>query len=76
MVDRWAALRPRAASRAPVAGAWPDRPGHFLLNGGFKIGFGMAPLLAERMADLMLTGQTDLPASFSPQAALARSTPT
>ena len=76
VVDRWAALRPRAASRAPVAGAWPDRPGHFLLNGGFKIGFGMAPLLAERMADLMLTGQTDLPASFSPQAALARSTPT
>lgn len=75
VVDRWAALRPRAASRAPIAGAWPDRPGHFLLNGGFKIGFGMAPLLAERMADLMLTGQTDLPASFSPQAALAKSKP-
>ena len=23
-------------------GAWPDRPGHFIANGGFKIGFGMA----------------------------------
>ncbi len=75
VVDRWAALRPRAASRAPVAGAWPDRPGHFILNGGFKIGFGMAPLLAERMADLLLNGQTDLPASFSPRAALAKSKP-
>ena len=72
VVERWAGLRPRAASRAPVAGAWPDRPDHFILNGGFKIGFGMAPLLAERMADLILTGQASLPTSFSPAHALAK----
>lgn len=72
VVERWAGLRPRAASRAPIAGAWPDRPGHFVLNGGFKIGFGMAPLLAERVADLIITGQADLPPSFTPEAALAR----
>jgi glycine oxidase len=75
VIERWAALRPRAASRAPIAGHWPGRPGHFILNGGFKIGFGMAPLLAERMADLLLTGTADLPPSFSFEAALAKAGP-
>ena len=42
VVERWAALRPRAKSRAPILGPWPDRPGQFIANGGFKIGFGMA----------------------------------
>lgn len=75
VVERWAALRPRAASRAPVAGAWPGRPGHYILNGGFKIGFGMAPLLAERLADLVLTGRADLPQVFAPETALAGAKP-
>ncbi len=75
VIERWAALRPRAASRAPIIGLWPGRAGHFILNGGFKIGFGMAPLLAERIADLILTGEADLPASFSPQAALDKAKP-
>lgn len=75
LVERWAGLRPRTASRAPIAGHWPGRPGHFILNGGFKIGFGLAPLLAERMADLILTGQSALPASFHPEAALAKAKP-
>lgn len=72
VIERWAGLRPRAASRAPVAGAWPGRAGHYILNGGFKIGFGMAPLLAERLADLVLTGRADLPQGFSPEAALTK----
>lgn len=75
VIERWAGLRPRAASRAPVAGAWPDRPGHFILNGGFKIGFGIAPLLAERMADLILTGTAQIPEAFSPQTALTKAKP-
>ncbi|MGB1209371.1 MAG: NAD(P)/FAD-dependent oxidoreductase, partial [Paracoccaceae bacterium] len=40
---RWAGVRPRTRSRAPMLGPWPNRPGHFIANGGFKIGFGMAP---------------------------------
>ncbi|MGY6534334.1 MAG: NAD(P)/FAD-dependent oxidoreductase [Pararhodobacter sp.] len=54
---RWAGLRPRAPSRQPVLGAWPGRHGHFVLNGGFKTGFGMAPKLAQVTADLVLDGQ-------------------
>jgi glycine/D-amino acid oxidase-like deaminating enzyme len=51
---RWAGVRPRARSRAPLLGAWPGRPGHFVANGGFKIGLGMAPKVGQVMADLVL----------------------
>ncbi len=64
VIDRWAGLRPRAASRAPMLGAWPGRPGHFVANGGFKIGFGMAPKVAEVMADLLLAGRDAIPQGF------------
>jgi glycine oxidase len=64
IIGRWAALRPRAKSRAPVLGQWPDRPGHFIANGGFKIGFGMAPHIAEVMADLVLNRTDTIPDAF------------
>ncbi|MCU0828238.1 MAG: FAD-binding oxidoreductase [Tabrizicola sp.] len=64
VVARWAGVRPRAASRAPVLGAWPGRPGHFVANGGFKIGFGMAPGVAEVMAELVLEGRDWVPDGF------------
>ncbi|MGA0542027.1 NAD(P)/FAD-dependent oxidoreductase [Neotabrizicola sp. VNH66] len=70
VLERWAGLRPRAKSRGPLAGAWPGRPGHFVANGGFKIGFAMAPAVAEGLADLVLDGQESLPASFSVAALL------
>ena len=64
VVDRWAGLRPRAASRAPLLGPWPGRPGHFVANGGFKIGFGMAAKVAQTMADLVLDGRDTIPPGF------------
>lgn len=64
VVDRWAALRPRAKTRAPILGAWPDRAGHFVANGGFKIGFGMAPKVAKVMVDLVLDGRDAIPDGF------------
>ncbi|MDP5307093.1 NAD(P)/FAD-dependent oxidoreductase [Paracoccus spongiarum] len=64
VLDRWAGLRPRAQSRAPLLGAWPGRPGHFVANGGFKIGFGMAPAIAAVMIDLILTGRDRIPEGF------------
>lgn len=64
VVDRWAGVRPRARSRAPMLGAWPGRPGQFIANGGFKIGFGMAPKVAQVMADLILEGRDAIPAGF------------
>lgn len=64
VLKRWAGIRPRARSRAPLIGAWPNRPGHYIANGGFKIGFGMAPKIAEVMADLILDGQDTIPEAF------------
>ncbi|MZR15218.1 FAD-dependent oxidoreductase [Maritimibacter sp. DP07] len=68
VVERWAGLRPRARTRAPMLGAWPDRPGHYIANGGFKIGFGIAPMVGQVMADLVLEGRDDIPADFRPEA--------
>lgn len=64
VVDRWAGIRPRAASRAPLLGAWPGRPGHFVANGGFKIGFGIAPAAAQMIAALVLDGRDTIPPGF------------
>lgn len=64
VLERWAGLRPRSPSRAPMLGEWPGRPGHYVMNGGFKIGFGMAPRLAEVMADLLLDAQDTIPPGF------------
>jgi glycine oxidase len=64
VIARWAGVRPRARSRAPMLGPWPGRAGHFIANGGFKIGFGMAPKVAQVMADLILSGSDTIPQGF------------
>jgi glycine oxidase len=64
VVARWAGVRPRARTRAPILGAWPGRPGHFVANGGFKIGFGVAPGVATVMADFILGGKDGIPDGF------------
>lgn len=67
---RWAGVRPRARSRAPMLGPHPGRPGQFIANGGFKIGFGIAPKVAEVMADLVLDGHDTIPEAFRVEASL------
>ena len=49
------------ATPASLLGPWPGRPGHFIANGGFKIGFGVVPLVARVMADLVLEGRDRIP---------------
>ncbi|MDQ2094106.1 NAD(P)/FAD-dependent oxidoreductase [Rhodalgimonas zhirmunskyi] len=70
VLERWAGVRPRAKSRAPMLGAHPICAGQFIANGGFKIGFGMAPMVARVMADLVLDGQGAIPEGFRPEASL------
>lgn len=64
VIERWAGVRPRSKSRAPVLGMHPMRSGEYIANGGFKIGFGMAPKVGEVMADLMLDGRDTIPDDF------------
>ncbi|WP_370159379.1 NAD(P)/FAD-dependent oxidoreductase [Limimaricola soesokkakensis] len=70
VVERWAGVRPRARSRAPMLGPHPFRENAFIANGGFKIGFGLAPLVGEVLADLVLEGTDRIPESFRPEASL------
>lgn len=70
VIERWASLRPRARSRAPILGKWPGRAGVFIANGGFKIGFGMAPKIADIMADLVLDNRDTIPDDFRVEASL------
>lgn len=64
VLERWAGVRPRSRSRAPMLGPHPFRAGEFVANGGFKIGFGMAPKVGEVMADLVLDGVQSYPHDF------------
>ncbi len=70
VIERWAGLRPRARSRAPMLGAWPGKQDTYIANGGFKIGFGMAPKVAQVMADLVLEGRNTIPDDFRVDASL------
>jgi glycine oxidase len=70
VLDRWAGIRPRSRSRAPILGPWSGRTGHFIANGGFKIGFGMAPKVADMMADLLLERKDAIPEDFRLEASL------
>lgn len=70
VVERWAGVRPRARSRAPMLGAHPFRDNAFIANGGFKIGFGLAPLVGEVMADLVLEARDRIPEGFRPEVSL------
>ncbi len=65
VVERWAGLRPRANARGPVLGHWPDRQHHYIANGSFKIGFSIAPAVAQLMADLVLEGHNRIPSELS-----------
>ncbi len=70
VIERWAGVRPRSKSRAPMLGAHPLHPDQFIANGGFKIGFGMAPKVADVMADLVLEDRDMIPEEFKPEASL------
>lgn len=61
---RWAGIRPRGRFPDPVLGEIPGAPGVWLFSGGFKIGFGIAHLLAEQLADAMLGQPGALPERF------------
>lgn len=71
VISRWAGIRPRAFTRAPMLGRHPVNHDWFIANGGFKIGFGMAPKIGQVMADLVLDGIDHIPDDFLANASLA-----
>lgn len=71
VIERWAGLRPRAKSRAPMLGPHPVDRDRYVMNGGFKIGFGMAPKLATTLLDTIEGDDLSIiPPEFLPSASL------
>ena len=71
VLARWAGVRPRAFTRAPILGKHPVNPDWFIANGGFKIGFGMAPKIGQVMAALILDGVDLIPDDFRANASMS-----
>ena len=69
-INRWAGVRPRASTRAPMLGTHPVHPDWFIANGGFKIGFGMAPKIGHVMANLILDGVDEISDDFRASASM------
>ena len=74
IIEKWAHDRPRSVTRAPILGAHPIQKNTFIANGGFKIGLGMAPKIAQVMADLILDGVDGIPYKFSFENVVAEAT--
>ncbi len=73
VLEKWAGVRPRSNTMAPMLGKYPGKDGQFIVNGGFKTGFGMAPKIGAAMADLVLEGDsTAIPDTFAVKAVFAR----
>ncbi len=72
VIERWAGVRPRADTRQPVLGPLPERPGHFIANGAFKIGFGLAVGVGRLMADLVVEGRDEIAPPFRVETAMNR----
>lgn len=67
IIKRWAGVRPRSFTRAPLLGRHPLFPEQFIANGGFKIGLGIAPKVGQVMADLVIDGVDKIPNQFQPE---------
>ncbi|MFC4315404.1 NAD(P)/FAD-dependent oxidoreductase [Rhizobium alvei] len=66
VVERWAGIRPKAIGRDPMIGPVPGHSNIHAMTGGFKISFGVAHRLAERVIDSLCgRGLGDLPESFT-----------
>lgn len=64
VLERWAGLRPRLASRGPLAGE--IAPGLLVATGGFKIGLALAPVIGEAVAAVLSGEPNPLAPEFRP----------
>ena len=64
--ETWSGIRPRVKGRSPLLGPHPSKDNIFIANGGFKIGLGLAPKIAEVTAEFILNKQNMIPKRFTP----------
>ena len=61
IVEAWAGLRPISADSRPVVGPDPELEGLFYATGQGRNGILFAPLVGRAVAELVLTGSTEVP---------------
>ena len=62
---RWAGLRPRGPRPEPMLGRLPGTETLYLAAGAFRTGFGMAPLVGEILAAMLVGEEQAMPPGFS-----------
>ncbi|MEY9873000.1 glycine oxidase [Streptacidiphilus sp. MAP12-33] len=67
VVDARVGLRPDTPDHLPIMGRVPGRPGAYVSTGHYRHGVLLAPVTADLMADLLVTGDDAIPAAFTPQ---------
>ena len=60
VVETWAGLRPASPDKRPYLGATPLE-GYYVAAGHYRNGILLTPITARAIADLVLTGRTDIP---------------
>jgi glycine oxidase len=70
--ERWAGLRPRAVGRRPMAGPIAGTPGLWTATGGFKIGFALAHVIAQALAQELSGTRAPMLDAFLPDAHVAQ----
>lgn len=65
VIKRWAGLRPKARRRYPMLGPIPSLNGVYSAMGAYTIGFGIAHLVGEVLADFAGGSSFELPKNFT-----------
>jgi glycine oxidase len=71
VIERWAGIRPRARSRAPILGHPPAGPGSSSPMAASRSASAWRRLVARLMADLVVDGIDRIPPEFRPEASLS-----
>ncbi|RKE17917.1 glycine oxidase ThiO [Streptomyces sp. TLI_171] len=66
VVETRVGLRPDTPDHLPVMGRVPGRPHTYAATGHYRHGVLLAPVTADLLADLVVTGTDGIPAAFAP----------
>ncbi len=72
IVERWAGVRPRSATRSPLVGPLPGAERLILATGGYKITLAIAHMMGKAAVEYASGGVPMLPAGFDPATCLKR----
>ena len=64
IIEKWTHIRPKATLRDPILGALPNYKHLYCALGSFKIGFGLAPKIAQTIVECAMGNAPFIPHRF------------